>query len=108
MTPLEIRYRPEARNDALEIGRIIATDNVSAAESFFVKLERACTLLATMPDMGAVCRFHTPELESLRVWPLRRFEKYPIFYRSTTGTLDVIRILHGARDLPALFGDSGD
>lgn len=107
MTPLEIRYRPQARQDALDITQAIAKDSVSAAEAFFAELEQACTLLATMPYIGAAHRFQVTRLEGLRIWPLRRFEKYLIFYRPTTDGLDVIRILHGARDLPSRFGDSG-
>ena len=37
------------------------------------------------------------------MWPIPRFEKYLIFYRFNDDTLEVIRVLHGARDLTRIF-----
>jgi len=36
--------------------------------------------------------------------PITGFENYPIFYRATTKSIQVIRLLHAARDFPTIFG----
>lgn len=41
----------------------------------------------------------------MRVWPIRRFPNHLIFYRPIDGGIEVIRVLHGAQDLDAIFGD---
>ena len=35
--------------------------------------------------------------------PVRKFDNYLIFYRSTPEGLEIVRVVHGARDLPSLF-----
>jgi plasmid stabilization system protein ParE len=43
----------------------------------------------------------------LRFLPLRKFEKYLLFYRvlKDEEPVEIVRIVHGARDMPRLFGD---
>jgi toxin ParE1/3/4 len=55
--------------------------------------------LADFPEIG---RKH-PELEGLdlRVWAVH---SYLILYRPSTVPLDVVRVIHGARDLASIFG----
>lgn len=53
--------------------------------------------------MGAVREFKCPELIGLRSWSIRAFENYLIFYFQTEAGIDVVRVLHGARDLERIF-----
>jgi toxin ParE1/3/4 len=39
------------------------------------------------------------------MWPDRGFDKHLIFYRETDEGLEIVRILHTARDINALFGE---
>lgn len=86
-----------ARRDLLEILEYIAKDNPQAAVTFVKKLEDKCFDLARNPDMGFLRDELTP---GLRVWPVGN---YLIFYRPVTDGIDVIRVIHGARDLDKLF-----
>jgi toxin ParE1/3/4 len=41
-----------------------------------------------------------PRLAGVRVYPLpRRFRNYLVFYRPIAGGIEVLTVLHGARDL---------
>jgi toxin ParE1/3/4 len=42
-------------------------------------------------------------LADLRVWRIEGFEKHLIFYRQTPDGIDVVRILHGARDIDSVL-----
>jgi len=44
----------------------------------------------------------------LRVWPIKAFENYLIFYQPTDAGIDVVRVIHAARDIEALFSDPSD
>jgi toxin ParE1/3/4 len=101
------RLTYEAETDLAGIARHIATDNPRAASRFLEGFERACELLATMPELGHPRTFAHPDLECLRSFPIKGFEKYLVFYRVAPPVLEVVRVLHGARDLPALFGEGG-
>ncbi|MGH9438287.1 MAG: type II toxin-antitoxin system RelE/ParE family toxin, partial [Terriglobia bacterium] len=36
-------------------------------------------------------------------FPVKDFPKYLIFYRPIRDGIEVVRVIHGARDIPALF-----
>lgn len=96
----------QAEEDAVEIWRVIAEDNHRAAEAFLDVIEEAASLLASTPEIGSPRYFSHPELQGLRFLPLRKFENYLLFYRTLKDeeVIEIVRILHGARDLPRLFG----
>jgi toxin ParE1/3/4 len=49
--------------------------------------------------MGARRTFRKRVLKELRSWPFSGFENYLIFYRFDEARLEVLRVIHGARDL---------
>ncbi len=96
--------RPRARRDLLEHFIYIGENaSVEDAERFLRAAEAAFEQLAKRPEMGARRDYHKPDLTGLRMWPIGGFEKYLVFYRPTDQGIDVIRVLHGARDLKRLF-----
>ena len=44
-------------------------------------------------------------LDGMRSHGVRDFHKYIIFYILREDGIEIVRVLHGARDLPALFGE---
>lgn len=63
------------------------------------------SLLAERPKVGWKCKLSHPALASVRVFPVRGFEKILIFYRPMDKRVEVIRVLHGSQDLDLLFDD---
>jgi len=53
--------------------------------------------------MGPARVFRNPRLRDLRIWPIRGFEKIVIFYRPIEGGIEVVRVLHGARDVKGIL-----
>jgi toxin ParE1/3/4 len=51
--------------------------------------------------------FQHPELVKVRSWPIPGFEKHVIFYRASPETVEVLRVIHAARDLAGIFGPEG-
>jgi toxin ParE1/3/4 len=49
------------------------------------------------------CSFRNPELRDVRRLTVTGFENWLLFYRDTEDRIDVIRVLHGARDIAAIF-----
>jgi len=93
------RYRltPEAAKDLDEITDFIAADDPTAADRLFDSIQAKCQALAEMPGMGRGREEFAPNLRSSHVG------KYIIFYRPEDEGIEVIRVVHGARDLPRLF-----
>ncbi len=98
-----VSFRPKALQDIRDIVRYIAVDNSRASHTFEAELEYTVSLLVGVPEMGALRSFGNSALAGIRLWPIKGFEKYLLVYRVSRETLDVIRVVHGARNLPALF-----
>ncbi|MGJ4925981.1 type II toxin-antitoxin system RelE/ParE family toxin [Bradyrhizobium sp. HKCCYLS2038] len=85
--------RPQAREDALEIWQYIAADNETAANALLHRFDRAIRTLADNPLAGR----ERPELgRDIRSFPVGN---YILFYIPTTNAIEVVRILHAARDI---------
>ena len=92
-----VEITPAAREDLHQIWEYIAERKPAAADRIVSKLSRAFDLLTTFSGMGDDCA----DLgRGLRSWPVK---PYLVFFRPTGGGIEVIRILHGARDLDASY-----
>jgi plasmid stabilization system protein ParE len=95
------RFTPEAATDLVEIWSYIARDSMDAADRFESAVYDACTLLAGMPQSGQV-RKHFTALP-VRFWTVQQFPNYLIVYRPETTPLEIVRILHGMRDVKRIL-----
>lgn len=95
----------QAQEDVDAIAHYIAGDNPEAVERFFAALDDLCELLMHASDIGSTRIFQSPLLLGMRIIPLKKFEKYLVFYRLHGDDIEIIRVIHGARDYPAFFGE---
>jgi toxin ParE1/3/4 len=98
-------FSRKAQEDVLEITRYIASGSLRAAEGFREALEHAYSTLEAMPYLGASRSFGHPRLFDVRLWPIPKFEKYLLLYRPHPDSIEIVRVVHGARDLPALLAE---
>ena len=92
---------PQAEQGVLAIWDYVAeNDSESAADRIIAHLYAECEKLCGMPGMG----HSRPDLldERHRFWPVW---SYLIAYRWQTKPLEIIAIVHGARELEAFFGN---
>jgi toxin ParE1/3/4 len=97
------RYTPEAHRDLDEIAECIALQNLDAAIRFCLAVEDAASKLAEMPGMGSLREFSKPALAQLRSWPIKGFRNYLLFYQPSPDGIEVLRIIHGARDIESIL-----
>jgi toxin ParE1/3/4 len=89
--------RPEAEQDLVEIYLHISRDNPSAAEKLVRAINAKCERLARSPMMGRA----RPELRpDLRSFP---YGAYLILYRAIDDGVEIVRVVHAARNLDALI-----
>jgi toxin ParE1/3/4 len=91
------RVSSRATADLDEIWLYIAQDNPDAADNFTRALFSRFSRLAAMPKMGRTREELSPGLRSFAVG------RYIIFYRLHEEGVEIVRVLHGARDFPPLF-----
>jgi len=103
--------RPRAQDDILRQFRwyLVEQDAPDAAFRFVEAVEASVEQLVRMPNMGAPRKLRNPALKGLRIWPVKDFDDFLIFYVVAGDTVRVIRILHGKRDVDRILKkESGD
>ena len=76
---------------------------VEVAERYVTALDQTCARLAKQPLSGTPYDSGVARLEGMRRAPVSGFTSYLLFYLPRTGGIDVVRVLHGARDIETLF-----
>ncbi|MGH6903975.1 MAG: type II toxin-antitoxin system RelE/ParE family toxin [Geminicoccaceae bacterium] len=100
-----VSQRAQARHDILELVAYIATEDPKAAAALYDAYERIlATTLATTPDIGRPYASSHSRLQGVRAVSIGRFRNYLIFYRRTNDEVEVLRVLHGARDIRSILG----
>jgi toxin ParE1/3/4 len=88
---------PKAKSDLVEIWSYIADDSEIRADAFIQTIDKKFHSLINVPFLGIA----RDEIETdLRSFPVGR---YVIFYRRIPEGIEIIRVLHGARDLNIIF-----
>jgi len=95
---MRIIISPRAESDLSEIWHYISEDNPEAAEGVLAKIKLTIINLANSPKMGHRRDNFSPGLRSFPVG------LYLVFYREMRDRMEVVHVLHGARDItPGLF-----
>ena len=98
---MQVIVTVKAMTDLVDIGQYIAQNNPAAADVLIDRLQRECKLLATVP-----LRYPLVEGYEQRGIRKRPVGNYLIFYRVGARVIDVLHIVHHARDhAPLLSGD---
>jgi toxin ParE1/3/4 len=93
----EPRITPQAEADLVEVWQYAAKGGEAQADAFLDKILKQCQQLAQFPRMGRARENLAPNLRSFPV------KKFVIFYRPIDDTVEIIRVLHGARDIESVF-----
>ncbi len=99
----KIIKRPQAERDLEESFVFIGEKNLDAALDFLAAAEEAFDLLAQLPHLGSPREFRSTRLRNVRMWHIKGFEDYLIFYRVTAQGIEILRVLHGKRDIESIF-----
>ena len=91
------RFTRQAEGDLVEICEFVAQHNPQAAAAMLELFEAKCQTLTRHPEMGRLRGELAPLLRSVLVG------RYVIFYRPVPGEIQIIRILHGSRDIESEF-----
>lgn len=97
MTMARVTKSRRAQRDYLDIWKHIARDNIRAADDVLDAFDAALPDLVRFPGMGTT---RDDLAEGLRCWPVGN---YLLLYRRVKGGIQLSRVLHGARNLKAVF-----
>jgi toxin ParE1/3/4 len=87
----------QAELDLILILANVGRHNPAAAGRLAAAIDRKCQLFATFPEMGMQRDDLAPGLRCFPVW------NYVVFYRPINDGIEVMRVVHAARDFPSIF-----
>jgi toxin ParE1/3/4 len=100
--------KPKADSDLDDYAGYLAEGaSLDVALRFFDAAYTTFALLATQPNMGWRSKIKYPGLATLRVFRVKGFEQMLILYRASPKGVDILRVVHGSRNLRALLRREG-
>jgi toxin ParE1/3/4 len=96
---LPVLWTPRARRDFEEILEYLEENSPSAADRFATAVAVKCRSISRSPRIGRARNELTEGIRSTVVGD------YLIFYRPTPSAIELVRVLHGARDLGSISWD---
>ena len=100
-------WRSVAEEDLAEAYLHIGAESPEAAERLLDAVGDAVGMLLENPLSGSPRDFRSERAQDVRSWAPRGFPDYLIFYRPSGGDLEILRFLHGMRDLPKHLEEGG-
>ncbi len=94
------RVLPAADRDLDEQAAYLETAaGLETALRFYDAASSTFSRIAGMPSIGERWSSSHPRLAALRVWRIEGFENHIVFYRPVDDGIDIVRVLHGSRDI---------
>jgi toxin ParE1/3/4 len=101
---LRFRICSPAEVDIAQHAEFLAKQSLPVALRFVDAVQAAIREVCDTPQAGLPCNLLNPTFADVRSWPVRRFPHHRVFYRMSGGEIEVLRVLHTARDLGLIFG----
>ena len=96
---------PQVIRDLIDLATYIAQDNMNFSDKFLTAAEETFKQLAQTPKMGKVREFDNPNLADVRQQPIKGFKNYLVFYLTKDSDVEILRVLHGRRDIDAILNE---
>jgi toxin ParE1/3/4 len=93
----KLHLTAQARADMKVAWKYFASAGDAAANRHTAEIKKKCRLLARFPGIGRAREELAPGLRSFAHAP------FVIFFRVTHSTVEIVRILHGARDFTSIW-----
>jgi len=103
---MRILRRPQAMADAEAIADWIGRDSAKSALRFLESVEVTLRRLAEFPASGSPLVLENVALAHARFARGVGFHSYIVFYIEHQQAIEIIRILHGARDIEGELSES--
>lgn len=100
-----INKRDQALSDLEDLAFYISENNPAAARAFLSAAEGTLITLSQQPKMGVARTYNNPKLKHMRMFPVSGYGNFLLFYFPLPKNegIDLVRVLHGSRDMSAVF-----
>ena len=103
----KIERSEQSLRDLEELIDYLRDRSDEVAKRFVDATEGTFRFLAANREVGQLCHFGDPRLAGMRVWRVEGFRNHLVYFRPIADGVEILRVLHGARDIEALFDEGG-
>jgi toxin ParE1/3/4 len=93
----------QAFRDLDQLASYIQQDSPEAAVRFLRAAEACFELIAKMPEGGTLFDYGRFRDSGIRVRTIQGFQNHLVFYCPSETSVEIIRVLHGARDISSAW-----
>ncbi|HYG74558.1 MAG TPA: type II toxin-antitoxin system RelE/ParE family toxin [Planctomycetota bacterium] len=90
---------PRALQDLLDTADYIHDENPEAAHRFLTAARETCERLLEFPYLGKQCFFQSEQYADFRYLPVQDFRNWRIIYKVNQDVVEIVRVMHAARDV---------
>ena len=99
-----VHRQEQAKADLADIVDYFAAIRLDLALRFLNEVDATLRGLLEFPGKGRPCGYSNPRAADLRVYAVDGFDNYLLYYRILPEGIELVRVLHGARDRDVIFG----
>jgi toxin ParE1/3/4 len=103
---MRVTYDEGVFEELVNLSAYLAEIDEGVAQSFLDSCDVTFQFLASNKYIGSLREFKNRELKNVRMWRVKSFEKYLIFYTPTDTGIRIIHVLHSAVDYNRVFEDN--
>ena len=96
---------PQVIHDLIDLATYIANNNMDVSDKFLAAAEETFKQLAKTPEIVRVREFDNHNLADIRQQTIKGFRNYLVFYQTRDTDVEILRVLHGRRDIDAIFDE---
>lgn len=102
---MKITYDEGVFEELVNLSAYLAETNEEIAHAFLNACDATFQFLAKNRDAGSPRDFENVKLSGARMWRVKGFEKYLIFYIPSENQIRILHVLHSATDYNRAFED---
>jgi toxin ParE1/3/4 len=102
---MKITYDEGVFEELVDLSIYLADHDEDVAHRFLDACDATFRFIAANPQIGSPFKFRNPALSNVRMWRVKGFEKYLIFYIPSGSGIRLLHILHSAYDYNRAFED---
>jgi plasmid stabilization system protein ParE len=99
----EVIIKSRVYVDIMDYAEYMDSHNPESGDKFIDAAFDAFEELSRFSFIGKPLDSDNPKLENIRIWRVKKFEQYLIFYKATKDSVDILRIFHSKMNFIVLL-----
>ncbi|MDQ3633755.1 MAG: type II toxin-antitoxin system RelE/ParE family toxin [Acidobacteriota bacterium] len=102
---MKVTYSDEVFEELANLSFYLADRSEKLAQKFLNSCDETFQFLADNKFIGSKRDFKSKKLAEIRMWRVKNFEKYLIFYIPKDDSIKILHVFHSATDYNRAFED---